>query len=38
MSNKDMVKGADAWTLSAEILADCGNFAFLGINFTQICS
>ena len=33
----DMEKGADAQTLSAEIYADCGNFASLGLNFTQIC-
>ena len=33
----DMEKSADARTLSAEILADCGNFVSLGLNFTQIC-
>ena len=31
-----MEKGAYAQTLSAEILADCGNFVYQGLTFTQI--
>ena len=33
----DMEKGADAETLSAEILTDCGNFVFLRLHFSHIC-
>ena len=33
----DMIKGLDMRTLSAEVLADWGNFVSLWLPFTQIC-
>ena len=32
----DMEKTADALTLSAEMLADCGNFVSVQLNFAEI--
>jgi len=35
--HSDMRKGADAQTLSAEILMDCGNLLLSAPYFTQMC-